>query len=223
MRVLVVEDHRAPVLALAHSLEAENFAVDVAFDAAAADVKARSLPYDVIVLDLMLPRLDGLDLLQRWRGDGLTTHVLVLTRPDDHDPVRWLDSGADDCLCRPFRLEELIARLRALIRRQYLVKDPLIRIHDLEIHTPTRVVKRGGREIPLTPREYALLEFLAFHRGKVVSRAVIWEHLHGEQSHSGSNVVDVYIRYLRNKLDRGFDLPLILTRWGAGYQLRDDG
>jgi DNA-binding response OmpR family regulator len=223
MRVLLVEDHKPLVRALRQGLEEENFAVDVASDGEEADVKVRNTGYDVIILDLMLPRIDGLTLLQRWRRDNIKTHVLVLTaRGSIDDKVRGLDAGADDYLTKPFDLEELVARLRALIRREHQVKDPVIRIHDLEIDTSSRTVKRAGQLIQLTPREYSLLEFLAFHRGKVATRTMIWEHLYDEQDESTSNVVDVYIRYLRNKVDKGFDPPLILTRWGEGYMLRGD-
>jgi DNA-binding response OmpR family regulator len=223
MRVLLVEDHKPLVRALRQGLEEENFAVDVAVDGEEADVKARNTEYDVIILDLMLPRIDGLTLLQRWRRDGLKTHVLVLTaRGGIDDRVRGLDAGADDYLTKPFELEELVARIRALIRREHQVKDPIIRVHDLEIDTSSRTIKRAGQSIQLTPKEYALLEFLAFHRGKVATRTMIWEHLYDEQDESTSNVVDVYIRYLRNKIDKGFDPPLILTRWGEGYMLRGE-
>jgi len=223
MRVLLVEDHKPLVRALRRGLEEENFAVDTAGDGEEADVKARNTHYDVIILDLMLPKIDGLTLLQRWRRDGIQTHVLVLTaRGSIDDKVHGLDSGADDYLTKPFELEELLARLRALIRREHHVKDPVLRIHDLEIDTAARTVKRGGQIIQLTPREYSLLEFLAFHRGKVATRSMIWEHLYDEQDESTSNVVDVYIRYLRNKIDKGYDPPLILTRWGEGYMMRGD-
>jgi DNA-binding response OmpR family regulator len=223
VRVLVVEDHKPLVRALKQGLEEEGFAVDVSYDGEEGDYKARTAQYDVIILDLMLPKLDGLSVLQRWRRDGLKTHVLVLTaRGTMEDKVRGLDTGADDYLTKPFELSELLARLRALIRRTHEVKDPVIRAHDLEIDTSTRTVKRAGQQIHLTPREYALLQFLAFHRGRVVSRSMIWEHLYDEQDESTSNVVDVYIRYLRNKIDKGFDPPLILTRWGEGYMLRGD-
>ncbi len=223
MRVLLVEDHRPLVRALQQGLEEEGFAVDCAFDGEEADFKARTAEYDVIVLDLMLPKIDGLTLLQKWRRSGLTMHVLVLTaRGDLDDKVRGLNLGADDYLTKPFQLEELLARIRALLRRRHQVKDPILRVADLEIDTGAHSVRRAGQDIHLTPREYALLEFLAFHRGKVVTRTKIWEHLYDENDENTSNVVDVYIRYLRNKIDKGFDPPLILTRWGEGYMLRGE-
>jgi DNA-binding response OmpR family regulator len=223
MRVLLVEDHQPLVRVLKQGLEEEGFAVDSARDGEEADYKAKTANYDAIILDLMLPKEDGLSLLKRWRRNGMKTHVLVLTaRSSIDDKVKGLDSGADDYLTKPFELEELLARLRALVRRGHQVKDPVLRIHDLEIDTAAHTVRRAGQEIHLTPREYALLEFLAFHRGEVVSRTMIWEHLYNEDDENTSNVVDVYIRYLRNKIDKGFDPPLILTRWGEGYQLRGE-
>jgi DNA-binding response OmpR family regulator len=223
VRVLLVEDHKPLVRALKRGLEEEGFAVDVAYDGEEGGYKAQTAEYDVIILDLMLPGADGLSLLQKWRRDGLKTHVLVLTaRSGIDDKVRGLDSGADDYLTKPFELDELLARLRALVRRTHQVKDPIMRIFDLEIDTAARTVRRNGKSIHLTPREYALLQFLAFHRGKVVTRSMIWEHLYDEHDENTSNVVDVYIRYLRNKIDKDHDLPLILTRWGEGYLLRGD-
>jgi DNA-binding response OmpR family regulator len=224
LRILLIEDHKPLVRALRQGLEEEGFAVDVAYDGEEGNFKARTAEYDVIILDLMLPKTDGLSLLQRWRKDGIGTHVLILTaRGSIEDKVKGLDVGADDYLTKPFELEELLARLRALIRRGHQVKDPLLRVFDLEIDTAARTVKRAGQSIHLTPREYALLEFLAFHRGKVVTRTMIWEHLYDEHDESTSNVVDVYIRYLRNKIDKGHNPPLILTRWGEGYLLRAEG
>jgi DNA-binding response OmpR family regulator len=221
---LLVEDHKPLSKALKRGLEEENFAVDVADDGEEADYKARSASYDAIILDLMLPKIDGLTLLKQWRKDGVRTHILVLTAKDTtDDKVKGLDLGADDYLTKPFQLEELLARLRALIRRSHQIKDPILRVHDLEIDTSARSVKRGGQTIHLTPREFALLQFLAFHRGKVVTRTMIWEHLYDEYDENTSNVVDVYIRYLRTKVDKGFDKPLILTRWGEGYMLRGEG
>ena len=223
MRLLLVEDHKPLVRALRQGLEEEGFAVDIAYDGEEADHKATGTNYDVIILDLMLPKKDGLTLLKSWRAAGIQTHIIVLTaRGALEDKVKGLDVGADDYLTKPFELEELLARIRALIRRGHQAKDPILRVCDLTIETSSRVVKRAGQAIHLTPREYALLEFLAFHRGKVVTRTMIWEHLYDEHDESTSNVVDVYIRYLRNKIDKGFETPLIVTRWGEGYMLRGD-
>lgn len=223
VRVLLVEDQVALVKALRQCLEEEGFAVDVALDGEDADAKAKSTQYDVVILDVMLPKIDGVTLLKGWRASGLSTHVLMLTAKTTlEDKVSGLDSGADDYLTKPFELEELLARVRALIRRGHQVKDPIIKIYDLTINTAARKVERAGQSIHLTPREYALLEFLAYHRGKVVTRTMIWEHLYDEYDENTSNVVDVYIRYLRNKIDKGFEPNLILTRWGEGYTLRTE-
>jgi DNA-binding response OmpR family regulator len=223
MRVLLIEDHKPLSRALRQGLEEEGFAVDVAYDGEQGDFKARSTEYDIIILDVMLPKIDGLTLLKSWRRDGLASHVLMLTaRNSIDDKVQGLDLGADDYLAKPFQLEELFARLRALIRRGHQVKDPILRVFDLEIDTAARSVKRAGRSIKLTPKEYALLQFLAFHQGRVVTRSMIWEHLYDDKDENTSNVVDVYIRYLRNKVDKGYDPPLILTRWGEGYVLRGE-
>ncbi len=221
MRILLVEDQIPLLKALRQGLEEEGFAVDTAADGEEADGKARATSYDVIVLDIMLPKVDGLTLLKRWRASGLATHVLMLTaRGTTDDKIAGLDSGADDYLTKPFELDELLARVRALIRRGHQKKDPFIRVHDLVIDTAARSVSRGPKKIALTPREYALLEFLAFHAGTVVTRTMIWEHLYDEYDENTSNVVDVYIRYLRNKIDKGFDNALIMTKWGEGYMLR---
>jgi DNA-binding response OmpR family regulator len=221
VRVLLVEDHKPLVRALRQGLEEEGYAVDTANDGEEGDYKASSAPYDVIVLDIMLPKSDGITLLQKWRKAGMKSHVLMLTARDQlEDKVKGLDAGADDYLTKPFELEEFLARVRALVRRGHQVKDPVLRVFDLEIDTAARTVKRASHAIHLTPREYGLLEFLAFHRGRVVTRTMIWEHLYDEHDESTSNVVDVYIRYLRNKIDKGYDPSLILTRWGEGYMLR---
>ncbi len=223
MRVLLVEDHKPLSKALKRGLEEESFAVDLAEDGEEADYKARSANYDVIILDVMLPKIDGLTLLRQWRKDDVQTHVLLLTAKDTtDDKVRGLDIGADDYLTKPFQLEELMARMRALVRRSHQKKDPVLRVHDLEIDTSARTVRRAGQMVHLTPREFALLQFLALHRGKVVTRTMIWEHLYDEYDENTSNVVDVYIRYLRNKIDEKYEPKLILTRWGEGYMLRGE-
>jgi DNA-binding response OmpR family regulator len=223
VRILLVEDQVALSKALRQGLEEEGFAVDAALDGEEADTKATGTNYDVVVLDIMLPKIDGLTLLKKWRAGGVKSHVLMLTaKGTTADKIIGLDLGADDYLTKPFELDELLARIRALVRRGHQQKDPVIRIHDLALDTAARTAERAGKQIHLTPREYALLEFLAFHRGAVVTRTMIWEHLYDEYDENTSNVVDVYIRYLRNKIDKGFDNPLILTRWGEGYMLRGD-
>lgn len=223
MRILLAEDNLALSRSLRRGLEEEGYAVDVAFDGEEAAFKVESTEYDAIILDLMLPKEDGFSLLRRWRAKKIPTHILVLTaRGALEDKVRGLDLGADDYLTKPFELDELLARLRALVRRGHQVKSPIVKVFDLEIDTAAHTAKRGGRIIHLTPREYGLLEFLAFNRGKVVTRTMIWDHLYDENDESTSNVVDVYIRYLRNKVDKGFDPPLILTRWGEGYMMRGE-
>lgn len=224
MRILLIEDHKPLLRALKRGLEEEEgFTVDTALDGEEGNIRARSGAYDVIVLDLMLPKVDGLTLLKQWRQDGMATHVLVLTaRSSMEDKVVGLDSGADDYLTKPFQVEELMARIRALSRRGNKTHDPVIRAFDLEIDTTARRIKRSGKDIHLTQREYALLHLLAMNRGRVVTRAAIWQHLYDNHEENTSNVVDVYIRYLRSKIDKDYEPPLILTRWGEGYLLRGD-
>jgi DNA-binding response OmpR family regulator len=223
VRILLYVDQRMLARKLRRCLEEESLAVDAIADGEDGDRKVRSGSYDAVILDEALALDDALELLELWRRDAIDVPVLMLGEGSGvAETVRCLDGGADDCLARPFQLAELMARLRALLRRRHQIPNPMLRTHDLEIDTATRVVKRSGREIRLTRREYALLEFLAFHRGRVVTRSMIWEHLYDEHDENTSNVVDVYIRYLRTKIDRGFDPPLILTRWGQGYLLRAD-
>ena len=223
VRVLLIEDNKALQKSTRIALEEEGFAVDTASDGREGDFKVRTATYDAIILDLMLPEIDGFTLLKQWRKDGVMAPVLILTaRGTTPDKVEGLNLGADDYMSKPFQLEELFARVRALIRRGHSIKDPIIRILDLEIDTGARLVRRAGQAIHMPPREYALLEFLAFHRGKVVTRTMIWSHLYDEHDENTSNVVDVYIRYLRAKVDKGFELPLIMTRWGEGYMLRTE-
>jgi DNA-binding response OmpR family regulator len=224
MRVLLIEDFPPVVRALKLGLEEEGFAIDVAQDSQEGFRQAWQKDYDVIILDLMLAPEGGYSLLKGWRQSGLTTHVLALTPPGSpFDKVRSLDLGADDCLTKPFAFEELLARMRALVRRgPHLARDPVLRAGELEIDTGLRTVRRAGRPIRLTPREFDLLHLLAQHQGRVVSRAMIWDHLYGTKNGYTSNVVDVYIRYLRNKIDKDSPQPLILTRWGEGYLLRGE-
>jgi DNA-binding response OmpR family regulator len=220
MHVLLVEDYAPVREAVAQGLREAGFAVDVAVDGEEGWWYARSGEYDVIVLDLMLPGLDGLTILRRLRAAGRDTHVLILTaKGTPPERVRGLDLGADDYLAKPFAFEELLARVRALVRRKYDAKDPVIAVGDLRIDTAARAAQRNGQPIELTAREYALLEFLALRAGEVVSRTEIWEHVYEFHSAAESNVVDVYIGYLRRKLERPDWPTLIHTRRGQGYML----
>jgi DNA-binding response OmpR family regulator len=224
MRVLLVEDNLPLVKALRQGLEEEGFAVDSSVDGEDADVKCRSTSYDAIVLDIMLPKIDGLTLLKKWRADGITSHVLLLTAKNTvADQVLGLDMGADDYLTKPVDVDVLFARLRAILRRGHGHKDPILRCHDLEIDTAAHTVRRRGQVIELTATEYRFLELLALNRGKVVTHDMFVEHLYDEYDDVTKNLVAVYIRYLRKKIDQGYDPPLILTRRAEGYMLRPDG
>jgi DNA-binding response OmpR family regulator len=220
MRVLLVEDYMPLRESVTQALEEAGFAVDASADGEEGLWYARSSDYDAIVLDIVLPKLDGLSVLQQLRKAGSRTPVLLLTAKDTvADRVTGLDLGADDYLVKPFALEELLARVRALLRRKYDAADPIIRVQDLEVNTVSRIVRRGGERIDLTAREYALLEFLARRMGEIVSRTEIWEHVYDFRSNVESNVVDVYVGYLRKKIERGGLPRLIHTRRGQGYVL----
>jgi two-component system copper resistance phosphate regulon response regulator CusR len=220
MRVLVVEDYPPLARSLVQGLRETRYAVDLATDGEEAIGLLEAATYDAVILDLMLPRLGGREVLERIRRAGNPTAVLVLTARDGlDDRVSVLDLGADDYLVKPFAFEELLARLRAIIRRRYQSTDSTIRVADLEIDTQGRVVRRGGTTIPLSAREYAVLEYLAVRQGQVVSRAEIWDHVYDFASEPSSNVVDVYIGYLRRKLENDRGNKLIHTRRGQGYVL----
>jgi DNA-binding response OmpR family regulator len=220
MRVLLVENCRLMTRALKQGLEREGFTVDVALDGQVAEDLAAAADYDVIILDLGPPAEDDAAVVRRWRGKGIRSHVLVLIAGGGEDESPEPGPEGDDYMAKPFRLQELLARLRALTRRG--VSGQLVRVHDLEIDTGARTARRGGRHIHLTRREYEILELLAMHRGRVVTRSMIWEHLYDDHDANTSNVVDVYIRYLRKKIDGLASPPLILTRRRQGYLLRGD-
>jgi DNA-binding response OmpR family regulator len=221
VRVLVVEDNAPIQKAVAKGLREAGFAVDVSGDGEEGLWYATSNDYDVVVLDLMLPRIDGLTILKRLRAAGRSTHVIILTARDTvQDRVLGLDLGADDYLVKPFAFEELLARVRALARRAYSAKNPRLTVDDLRLETSTRRVWRGDDEVVLTSREYALLEYLAMRAGEAVSRTDIWEHVYEFHSEADSNVVDVYIGYLRKKVERPGRPQLIHTIRGVGYSLR---
>jgi DNA-binding response OmpR family regulator len=205
---------------VAKGLREAGFAIDATGDGEEGSWYATVNDYDVMILDLMLPGVDGLTILQRLRAVGSTTHVLILTAKDTvSDRVKGLDLGADDYLVKPFAFEELLARVRALARRAYRAKNPNLKIEDLKIETTTQRVWRGEEQVFLTPREYALLEYLAMRGDEVVSRTDIWEHLYEFNSEADSNVVDVYISYLRRKIERPGRPTLIHTLRGRGYLL----
>ena len=213
MRLLVVEDERDLLRALEKALQEEGYAVDTAPDGEDGLLKASSWDYDAIVLDLMLPKLDGWELLKRLRRIK-TTPVLVLTARDAlPDRVKGLDTGADDYLVKPFERLELLARIRALVRRSAGQAVSVLEIGDVRIDTASRTVTRQGKSVNLTPREYALVEFLALHRGKIVTRTMLYDHLFDENEDSLSNLLDVHVSNLRKKLGAEF----VVTRRGQGY------
>ena len=220
MRLLLVEDYLPVQKAVARGLREAGFAVDVTGDGEEDLWYATGNDYDVIILDVMLPGMDGLTILRRIRSEGRAAHVLILTAKDTvPDRVKGLDLGADDYLIKPFAFEELLARVRALARRAYRTKNPLLEVGDLRIETTTQRAWRGQEEVQLTSREYALLEYLAMRAGEVVSRTDIWEHVYEFNSEADSNVVDVYIGYLRKKIERPGKPSLIHTLRGKGYSL----
>jgi two-component system OmpR family response regulator len=213
MRVLVVEDEPELLHVLAQALREDGYAVDEASDGEDGLFKAASWEYDAVVLDLMLPRLDGWGVLAGLRRERKTPVLILTARDAVADRVRGLDGGADDYLVKPFELAELLARLRALIRRAAGQADPVIAVGDVAIDTRARTVSRGSVPVALTAREYALVELLALHRGRLVTRAQIYEHLFDEDDDTLSNLVDVHVSNARKKLGKDF----ISTRRGQGY------
>lgn len=223
MRILIVEDEKDLAAIIKQGLEEEGYVVDVAHDGEEGLYMAETYPIDVMVLDVMLPLMDGLTVLSNLRKKGVQTPVILLTARDALlDKIKGLDTGADDYLTKPFVFEELLARIRSLIRRKATVKEAVIRIADLEIDTASHQVRRAGKSIALSAKEYSLLEFLAYRKGEVVSRTDIIEHIYNEDADMDSNVVDVYINYLRNKIDKEFSGKLIHTVRGAGYILKEE-
>jgi len=224
MRVLVVEDEPKVASFLQRGLAAEGYAVDVAADGPAALAAAEASPYDVLIVDIMLPGLDGLAVVRTLRDRGNRVPVLLLTARDTlADKVAGLDSGADDYLTKPFAFEELLARVRALLRRPAAPAPPVLAVADLRLDPVRREVTRNGRRIDLSPREFALLEFLLRRAGQVLSRAVIAQHVWGVDFDTFTNVIDVYVNYLRKKIDADFDRKLVHTVRGVGYVLKDPG
>jgi DNA-binding response OmpR family regulator len=221
MRILIVEDEKSLADIIMKGLEEEGYAVDVAYNGEEGLFMAENEPSDLIILDIMLPVIDGRTILKKIRKAGIKTPVVMLTAKDTIiDKVSGLDSGADDYLTKPFSFEELLARMRALLRRNTEVKTSVLMIEDLIIDLATHEVKREGKDILLSAREYALLEYMAINRNKVLSRTALTEHLYNQDFDLDSNVIDVFINRIRNKIDRGYDIKLIHTVRGAGYMLR---
>jgi len=221
MRVLVVEDERRISAYVKRGLEEQGYAVDAAYSGPEALDWAAVVNFDLIVLDILLPEMDGIAACRELRARGVRTPILMLTARDAiDDRVAGLDAGADDYLVKPFALEELLARLRALARRGAdTPRSSVLQVADLTLDTLTRRVRRGGKAIGLTAKEYAVLECLMREPGRVLTRTAIADHVWNYDVYHQSNVVDVYIRNLRRKIDDGFDLRLIHTVRGAGYRL----
>ncbi|MBN1794029.1 MAG: response regulator transcription factor [Candidatus Omnitrophica bacterium] len=221
MRILLIEDEKKIAAFIERGLKEENYTVDTVPDGEQGLFLAEVNPYDLIILDLMLPDKDGLVICKELRNKNINTPLLMLTaKGTTRDKVSGLNAGADDYLTKPFAFEELLARIRALLRRQQQDKLTTLKTADLELNQITHQVKRSGREMVLTAKEYALLEYLMLNAGQVVTRTMISEHVWNEDFDSFTNVIDVYINYLRNKIDRGFDVQLIHSVRGTGYMLK---
>jgi heavy metal response regulator len=222
MRILLVEDEKKVASFIKKGLEEEFYSVDVAYDGKEGLRLALIEEYDLIILDIMLPFKDGFAVLKELRNGKISIPVLFLTAKDTlSDKVQGLDSGADDYLPKPFAFEELLARVRALLRRKTVEKDLVIKVLDLSLDTQTHSVTRNNVEIPLTPKEYSILEYLIRNKNRVISRTMLSEHVYDYHFDSDTNVIDVYINKLRNKVDKGFDVPVIHTIRGVGYMIKE--
>lgn len=223
MRILVVEDEKKVASFIKKGLEEEFYSVDTANDGKEGLRLATSEEYDLIVLDVMLPYKDGFALTKELREEKITTPILLLTAKDGvHSKVEGLDSGADDYITKPFAFEELLARVRALLRRHSLQKSIQLSAADLILDTQTHKVIRGGKEISLTAKEYEILEYLLRNKNRVVSRTILSEHVYEYHFDPNTNVIDVFINKLRNKIDRGFEKQLLFTVRGVGYAIKED-
>ena len=221
MRILVIEDEKKVASFIKKGLEEEHYAVDIAHDGETGLYLSEINEYDLIVLDLMIPKIDGLEVLKRIRGRKNTVAVLVLTAKNSvEDIVKGLDSGCDDYLTKPFEFIEFLARIRALLRREKGDKEPLLKVEDLTLSLVTHKVTRKGKEIDLTSKEYALLEYFMRNTDKVLTRTMISEHVWDYHFDSLTNVIDVYVNYLRKKIDKDFEPKLIHTIRGVGYIMK---
>ena len=220
MRILLVEDEPDAARMLKKGLREQSYAVDVATDGEAGAYQAFVNDYDLIILDIMLPRKDGFAVCREIRATPSSVPILMLTARDAvQDRIAGLDTGADDYLTKPFEFHELLARMRALLRRRQALRPEIIRVADLVIDTRARMVKRNNRQLKMTAKEYALIEYLAHRAGEVVGRADIAEHVWDESFDPFSNLIEVYVQRLRRKIDEGQTLKLLRTRRGEGYVL----
>ncbi len=223
MRVLLIEDEQKLSEIVARVFRSEGFVTDVASDGAQGLELAISRVYDVIVLDIMLPKLSGTEVLEGIRRNNRRVPIMMLTAKDSlGDKIKHLDSGADDYLTKPFSSAELLVRIRALLRRAPALLEDTIKVGDLEVDRLSKQVRRAGKRIDLSAKEYMLLEYLAMNAGRVLSRTMILENVWGQSFDGLTNVVEVYIRYLRNKIDKGFEKKLIRNMRGVGYILGDE-
>ncbi|MFO7890287.1 MAG: response regulator transcription factor [bacterium] len=221
MKILIIEDEKKVVTFIKKGLKSEGFVVTTAFDGRQGLEKALNQSFDIIILDLMLPNLDGFTLLQHIRKQGINTKVLILTaKANVQDRIKGLNLGADDYLIKPFAFGELLARLRALLRRSYPNKNPVLQFNDLSINTHTREVFRQDKKIDLSAKEYALLEFLIYNANRALNRATISEHVWNYNFDTGTNFIDVYINRLRKKIDKGYSKKFIKTIRGFGYMFK---
>lgn len=222
MTILVVEDEVKITRFIKKGLEMEHYTVDTAYDGEEALTKAEVNNYDLIILDIMLPKIDGIEVCRRLRASKVETPIIMLTAKDTvEDRVKGLDAGADDYLIKPFAFGELVARIRALLRREKTVSDTELRVGDLTLNPATHEVFRNGKEIPLSSKEYRLLDYMMRRPGHVCTRTMIGEHIWGYNFQDDSNVIDVYISYLRRKIDSGFNRKLIYTVRNVGYKIQD--
>ena len=223
MRILLVEDEMKVADFIIRGLRAERFAVDLAEDGERGAALIQTVNYDLVVLDLMVPKISGTELLQRIRQKNNTVPVLILTaRAAMDDKVQHFELGADDYLTKPFAFAEFLVRVKALLRRGPVERSVVLRAADLELDRSTQQVRRGGRRIELTSKEFALLEYLLLNKGRVFSRTMIVEHVWDQSFHGLTNIVDVYVRHLRSKIDEPYSQKLIRTVRGSGYCLSDD-
>lgn len=222
MKILIVEDEKKVASFIRRGLKEEHYAVDIAARGDEGSCMAQVNDYDLIILDIGLPGKDGISVCKELRSKKKDTPVLMLTaRSEIKDKVEGLDAGADDYLPKPFHFEELLARIRSLLRRGRSEKTTRLKVADLELDQIAHRAARAGKEVPLTSREYALLEYLMLHSGELVTRTMISEHVWSEDFDNFTNVIDVYVNYLRNKIDKGSAKPLIHTVRGSGYILRE--